>query len=255
MVIQTRNTWTMYTATHDGEPGHEPRETTMHLTYQWLHDTVRARFDSDEAMETFLPQALAPDELKRKGNDRYLSAMTQRIFQAGMQHSVIDARWPAFEEAFSGFAPEAMARLGEADLEGHMQNERIIRDLAKLRTIPKNARFILDVCQEQGGGFGAFVANWPTADIVGLWRLLAKRGARLGGRSGAGFLRLVGKDTFLLTSDVVARLVASGVITREPSSQRDLRAVQDAFNALQKDSGRPLCQLSSMLALSIHPAF
>ena len=227
----------------------------MNLTYQWLHETVRARFDSDEAMEAFLPQALAPEELKRKGNDRYLSAMTRRIFQAGMQHSMVDAKWPAFEEAFSGFSPEAMARLDEADIKAHMRNERIIRHLAKLQTIPRNARFILDVCQEQGGGFGEFIAAWPVDDIIGLWRQLAKRGARLGGRSGAGFLRLVGKDTFLLTSHVVARLAAAGVIAREPTGQRDLQAVQDAFNALRQNSGRPLCQLSAMLALSIHPAF
>lgn len=153
----------------------------MNLTYQWLHDTVRARFESDEAMEAFLPRALPPDELKRKGDDRYLSAMTQRIFQAGMQHSVVDAKWPAFEDAFSGFTPSAMALLSEADLEGHMQNARIVRHLAKLRTIPINARFILNVCEEQHSSFGAFIADWPVADIIGLWRLLAKRGARLGG--------------------------------------------------------------------------
>lgn len=227
----------------------------MNLTYQWLHDTVRRRFDSDEAMEAFLPQALAPDELKRKGDDRYLSAMTQRIFQAGMRHSVVDAKWPAFEEAFSGFEPETMVLLSEADLERHMQNERIIRHLAKLRTIPRNARFTLDICQEQGDSFGAFIASWPAVDIIGLWRVLAKHGAHLGGRSGAGFLRLIGKDTFLLTSHVVARLVTAGILTQEPTSQRDLQTVQDAFNALQQSSGRPLCQLSAMLALSIHPAF
>lgn len=227
----------------------------MNFSYQWLHDTVRARFDSDDAMEAFLPQALASDELTRKGDDRYLSAMTQRIFQAGMQHSVVDAKWPAFEEAFSGFAPEPMALLCEADIERHMQNKQIIRHAAKLQTIPKNAQFILDVCQEQGSSFSAFIADWPVTDIIGLWGLLAKRGARLGGRSGAGFLRLVGKDTFLLTSHVVARLVAAGSLTRTPTSQRDLLIVQAAFNALQQSSGRPLCQLSSMLALSIHPAF
>lgn len=227
----------------------------MTLTYQWLRDTVRARFDSDEAMEAFLPQALTPDALQRKGDDRYLSAMTQRVFQAGIQHSVVDAKWPAFEEAFAGFSPAAMALLGEADIERHMQDKRIIRDRAKLRSIPDNARFILDVRDEHGVGFGAFLAGWPVEDTIGLWRLLAKRGARLGGRSAAGFLRLAGKDTFLLTSDVVARLAAAGIVAREPSSQGELQAVQDAFNRLRQESGRPLCQLSSMLALSIHPAF
>jgi len=227
----------------------------VNLTYQWLHDTVRARFDSDAAMEAFLPQALTPAELRRKSDDRYLSAMTQRVFQAGIQHSVVDAKWPAFEAAFSGFDLTTMAALSDADIEHHMQNTAIIRHRAKMQTIAQNARFILDVRQEQGGSFSAFIADWPVTDIIGLWRLLATRGARLGGRSAAGFLRLVGKDTFLLTSDVVARLVAAGVVTREPSAQRDLQAVQEAFNALHAASGRPLCQLSALCALSIHPAF
>ncbi|MFA7503718.1 MAG: DNA-3-methyladenine glycosylase I [Burkholderiaceae bacterium] len=227
----------------------------MSIDYGWLHDTVRRRFESDAAMEAFLPTALAPEELRRKGDDRYLSAMTRRVFQAGMQHSVVDARWTAFEEAFGGFEPEAMALLGPERIDACMKNDRIIRDRARLLSIPRNARFILEVRREQGGSFGAFVADWPSADIIGLWRLLARRGARLGGRSAAGFLRLVEKDTFLLTSDVVARLVAADLIEREPTSQRALRIVQDAFNELQRDSGRPLCQLSAMLALSINPDF
>lgn len=227
----------------------------MTLDYHWLYDTVRKRFESDEAMDVFLPKALASEELGQKGDDRYLSAMSQRVFQAGMQHSVVDAKWPAFEEAFSGFVPEEMALLSAEQIEGHMKNGRIIRDRTKLQTIPKNAQFILDIRGEQGSSFGAFIANWPGSDIIGLWRLLAKRGARLGGRSAPGFLRLAGKDTFLLTSDVVARLMAAGIIDREPTSQRDMQIVQDAFNALQQDSGRPLCQLSAMLSLSINPRF
>ncbi len=225
------------------------------VNYQCLHDTVRARFDSDAAMEAFLPQALSADALRRKEDDRYLSAMTQRVFQAGMQHAMVDAKWPAFEAAFAGFEPQAMAALNEADIERYMQDTRIIRHRPKLRTIARNARFILDIRKERGTSFGDFIADWPVSDIIGLWRVLAQRASHLGGRSGAGFLRLAGKDSFLLTSDVVARLVAAGVIAGEPTRQRELHAVQEAFNALQQASGRPLCQLSAMLALSIHPAF
>lgn len=227
----------------------------MTIDYRRIHDTVRRRFESDEAMEAFLPKALAPEELKRKGDDRYLSAMTRRVFQAGMRHSVVDAKWPAFEEAFRGFVPREMALLGPEQIEGCMKGERIIRHRAKLQTIPRNAQFILDVCREQGSSFGEFIAGWPGTDIIGLWRLLAERGARLGGRSATGFLRLAGKDTFLLTSDVVARLMAEGVIDHEPAGRRDMQTVQDAFNELQQESGRPLCQLSAMLALSINPMF
>lgn len=225
----------------------------MTLNYCWLYDTVRGRFESDAAMEAFLPKALTPEQLSRKGNDRYLSAMSQRVFQAGMQHSMVDAKWPAFEKVFGGFVPEKMVLLGPEQIEGYMKDDRIIRHRVKLQSIPQNAQFILDICREQGSGFGEFIASWPSADMIGLWRLLGKRGARLGGRSAAGFLRLIGKDTFLLTSDVVARLMAAGIIDREPTRQRDVQVVQDAFNALQQDSGRPLCQLSAMLSLSINP--
>lgn len=227
----------------------------MILTYQWLYDTVRRRFESDEVMEAFLPKALTPEALKQKGDDRYLSAMSQRVFQAGMQHAVVNAKWPAFEEAFWGFVPEKMVMLSPEQIEGYMENSSIIRHYTKLQTIPRNAQFILDIRQEQGSSFGEFIADWPSADIIGLWRLLAKRGARLGGRSAAGFLRLVGKDTFLLTSDVIARLIAAGIIDQEPTSQHDRQIVQDAFNELQQGSGRLLCQLSAMLSLSINPRF
>lgn len=225
----------------------------MTLEYAWLYDIVRKRFESDKAMETFLPKALTPAALKKKGDDRYLSAMSQRVFQAGMQHAVVNAKWPAFEEAFWGFVPEKMVLLSPEQMEGYLRNRAIIRHHTKLQTIPRNAQFILDIRKEYDCSFGEFIANWPTTDIIGLWRLLAKRGARLGGRSAAGFLRLVGKDTFLLTSDVVARLIASGIVDQAPTSQRDLQNVQNAFNALQQTSGRPLCQLSSMLSLSINP--
>ncbi len=225
----------------------------MTIEYRWLYDTVRGRFASDRAMEDALPKALSAEELKRKGDDRYLSAMSQRVFRAGMKHSMVDAKWPAFEEVFRGFVPREMGLLGPADIDALMKDGRIIRHRTKLETIPKNARFLLDICQERGGTFGAFIADWPTADIVGLWQLLARRGARLGGRSASGFLRLVGKDTFLLTSDVVARLLAAGTIDDPPTTQHDLQVVQHGFNELQQESGRPLCQLSAMLALSINP--
>lgn len=225
----------------------------MLIDYSWLYDTVARRFDSTAALEASLPLPLSPQALRAQGDDRYLSAMTRRVFQAGMQHSVVDGKWPAFEAAFAGFGPQALARCSVQDMEAHLANSAIIRDRAKLLTIPKNAQFILDIAQETGQCFGAFLADWPATDTIGLWQVLARRGARLGGRSAAGFLRLAGKDSFLLTSHVVERLILAGVVERTPTSQRDLQRVQAAFNALQERSGRPLCQLSALLALSISP--
>lgn len=224
----------------------------MNLSYSWLYDTVLSRFNSVNEFEAFLPCPLSPTELSKLGSDRYLSAMTQRIFQAGMQHSMVDSKWPDFEQAFNGFNLQEMLNLSDSDLNLHMHNKKLIRHLTKLKTIPQNARFILNIEQATGDSFGNFIASWPESDIVGLWQVLAKQGSRLGGRSSSGFLRIAGKDTFFITSDVIARLIAAEVITKSPTSQRELKLVQNSFNELHKESGRPLCQLSAMLALSIN---
>src|ERR1700760_361972 len=50
-------------------------------------------------------------------DDRYLSQLCLRVFRAGIKHSVVDQKWPAFEAAFHGFDPAAVAAMTEEDLE------------------------------------------------------------------------------------------------------------------------------------------
>ncbi len=47
-------------------------------------------------------------------------------------------------------------------------------------------------------------------------------------------------------------LIAQKVIDKQPTSQRDLALVQQAFNQWHAESGRPLCQLSVMLAHTVN---
>lgn len=219
--------------------------------YRWLHEYCLNRFGSAAALEARLPVPRSAAELRAVADDRYLSLISLRIFRAGLKHSVVDAKWPAFEEVFFGFNPHKVVLMGDEHLERLMRDERLIRHLAKLKSVPRNAQFVLDVARERGS-FGNLLADWPVSDIVGLWRFLAKRGNQLGGLSAPRFLRMAGKDTFIPTEDVVAALVAQGVIDKAPTSQKDLAAVQDAFNRWQAESGRPLCQLSVMLAHTVN---
>ncbi len=163
----------------------------------------------------------------------------------------MDAKWPNFEEVFWRFDPEKVVLMSAEHIERLMQETRIIRHLGKLKSVPRNAQMLLDIRREFGS-FGAFLAQWPEHDIVGLWRYLAKHGHQLGGLSAPRFLRMAGKDTFVLSDDVVAALVAQGIVTKRPTSQGDLALVQEAFNAWQAQSGRPLCQLSMLLALTVN---
>ncbi|SFB36080.1 DNA-3-methyladenine glycosylase I [Azotobacter beijerinckii] len=160
--------------------------------YHWLHEYCLNRFGSAAALEVQLPQPKSADELRAITDDRYLSLISLRIFRAGLKHSLVDAKWPAFEEALFGFDPHKVVLMGDEHLERLMYDERLIRHLAKLRSVPRNARFVLDVAQEKGS-FGTLIADWSVSDIVGLWRYLARHGNQLGGLSAPRLLRMVGK--------------------------------------------------------------
>ena len=54
-----------------------------------------------------------------------------------------------------------------------------------------------------------------------------------------------------MSKDVVAALIAEGVIEKPPSSAKALRTVQGAFNEWATESGRPLAHISRTLACSI----
>jgi 3-methyladenine DNA glycosylase Tag len=219
--------------------------------YKWLNEYCLNRFGSAAALEAHLPTPATPKKLKAISADRYLSTMALRVFRAGLKHSLVDSKWPAFEEVFYRFDPEKVVLMGADHLERLMQDKRIIRHLGKLKSVPRNAQMILDI-EQSHGSFGAFIADWPINDIVGLWRYLAKHGNQMGGLSSPRFLRMVGKDTFIPTWDVVAALNAQNIVDRVPTSQRDQAIVQDVFNQWQEQSGRPLCQLSAMLAYTVN---
>ncbi|MFF7709590.1 DNA-3-methyladenine glycosylase I [Pseudomonas sp. NPDC007930] len=219
--------------------------------YAWLQAFALNRFGSQAALDAWLPQPQSAAALRALPDARYLSTLSLRVFRAGLKHSLVDAKWPAFEEVFFAFDPEKVVLMGAERLERLMQDARIIRHLGKLKSVPRNAQLVLDVAHAHGS-FGAFIAEWPEQDIVGLWRYLAKHGNQLGGLSAPRFLRMVGKDTFILSDDVVAALVAQGVVNKRPTSQKDLALVQAAFNHWQAQSGRPLCQLSVMLAHTVN---
>ena len=219
--------------------------------YAWLSSYCLNRFGGLAELEARLPQPRSAEALRALGDDRYLSLIALRVFRAGLKHSLVDAKWPAFEEAFFAFDPHKVVLMGAEHLERLMQDSRLIRHLGKLKSVPRNAQFVLDVARERGS-FGQLIADWPSSDIVGLWKYLAKHGSQLGGLSAPRLLRMIGKDTFIPTDDLVAALKAQGIVDKAPTSQKELASVQAAFNQWQAESGRPLCQLSVMLAHTVN---
>ena len=84
------------------------------------------------ALEARLTQPRSPAELKAQPDDRYLSQMELRIFRAGLKHSLVDAKWPAFEEVFDGFEPHRVRAMSDEALEALLGERRLIRHWGKL---------------------------------------------------------------------------------------------------------------------------
>ncbi|MDV7269380.1 DNA-3-methyladenine glycosylase I [Thioclava sp. A2] len=220
-------------------------------SYSELREIALRRKGGEAALAALMPDPpLSANELSGLADDRWLSAMAKCIFQAGFSWSVIEAKWPGFEEAFEGFDPARVARYGEVDLDRLLADARIVRNGAKVNAVLRNARMLVDLAAAHGTA-ARFFAQWPADDQVGLMQVMAKTGGHLGGNTGQRVLRMMGRDTFVLSGDVVLRLIAEGVVAQVPKSQKDMAAVQAAFNDWAAQSGESLNNISRTLALSI----
>ena len=222
--------------------------------YQRYVERAIVQHGSLAEVEDKLPKPLSKAALANIKDDRYLAEMAACVFRAGFVWRIITLKWEGFETVFNNFLPIWVASRSPEEIEDMASDARIVRNLTKVKSVQENALFILDI-QREHGGFGKFLAEWPEENIVGLWTYLKKHGNRLGGNSGQYFLRFMGKDTFILSRDVCTALCAEGIVDKtQITSQRDLAAVQAAFNEMSAESGRSLSELSMILALSVGPA-
>lgn len=217
-----------------------------------IYERAQERKGGEAALLALLPENIVNAQtLIKTPNDRYLSAMTDAIFKAGFVWKVVEAKWPAFEEAFFGFDISQCAYITPEEQEAIANNVAIIRNRTKIKTVPANAQMIIETAIKYDGSFGRFIAEWPVEDYVGLLAYLHKHGARLGGTSCQYFLRKMGKDGFILGRDGIAALINANVIEKAPNSKRAMLQVQQAYNEWHAETGFSYAKLSRVLALSI----
>jgi DNA-3-methyladenine glycosylase I len=92
-------------------------------------------------------------------------------FQAGLSWITILRKREAFREAFHGFDPEAVARMGERDVKRLLENPGIIRSRAKIEATIGGARVYLKM-QREGEDFSEFVwglaGGKPIKNVTGV---------------------------------------------------------------------------------------
>ena len=203
-----------------------------------------------DAVLADIPTPLDADALAAIPDSLWLARMTRGIMQAGISWKVVENKWPGIEEAFLNFDIGAIGLQPDDWYYDLCEDTRIIRSPPKVRAVLDNAQFIRRVSAEYGS-FGRKVGDWPAGDFAGLIDWLKTEGARLGGSTGPYVLRFMGKESYILSADVVARLVAEGVVDKEPTSKKAMAAVQAAFDQWRAESGQNLTVISRVLAQSV----
>lgn len=216
-----------------------------------IKERAEQRKGGASALKKLMPKVVSRKKLAETADDRYLAMMTKCINQAGFSWKVIENKWPEFEEAFFNFRPETLSLLSPEQWEAYTSDRRVVRNWQKIKALQDNVFFVTEESRRHGS-FGKFIADWPASEQIELMRYLKRHGSRLGGQSALWFLRRMGKDCFILATDVVVTLRSIGLdIAENPTSQRDLKKVQGQFNEWHDETGLPYSHLSRILACSV----
>ena len=220
------------------------------VSFEKIFDRAAKRKGGPAELEKLLSKPKKPAALKKIADAHWLAMFSRGIFATGLNWRVVENKWDGIETAYEGFDIGRMAMMSDEDLDRLLKDSRVIRQAAKILSVRDNAVFFQDLVREHGSA-ATFFADWPGDDFVGLISQMKTRGARLGGATGSYALRRMGVDGFVLTKDVSAALVREGVVDKAPTSKKALAAVQSAFNDWREESGRPLTQISQVLAMSV----
>jgi len=220
------------------------------VPFQKIFDRAAKRKGGASELEKLLSKPKKPAALKKIPDADWLAMFSRGIFSTGLNWRVVENKWEGIEAAYEGFDIGRMAMMSDEDLDRLLKDSRVIRQGAKILSVRDNAIFFQDLAREHGSA-AAFFVDWPGDDFVGLMSEMKTRGSRLGGATGSYALRRMGVDGFMLSKDVSAALVREEVVDKAPTSKKALAAVQSAFNDWHEESGRPLTQISQVLAMSV----
>ena len=193
--------------------------------FEVILDRAQKRKGGADALECLMPDAPEID-ITKMGDDRILSQLSKNVFQAGFNWAVVEKKWGGIEDAFHNFDIGRNAFMSDDDFDAHLKDKRNIRYAAKILAVRDNAIFLSDLAHEYGSA-AKCIGQWHSSDLVGLWRMMKRRGSRLGGNTGQYALRFLGKDCFILGRDVVAALELAGVVDGPVMSKSAQAKIQD----------------------------
>jgi len=80
----------------------------------------------------------------------YFENMCRIIFQAGLNWSVVDKKWPTTQKAFDKFSTNKVSGYTDSDVARLMKDEGILRNKGKISAIIENAKEFERIKKEHG---------------------------------------------------------------------------------------------------------
>ena len=137
-----------------------------------------------------LPRMEPPAIIQPVRTADYLEVLSKAVFESGMSWAIVEAKWPGFREAFSGFEPATIASYSPDDLDRLMADTRIIRNRRKVEATVHNARAMVEIEQKYGGMKPYLASLGEFGDTV---MALKKRFKHVGDFGAYYFLYVVGE--------------------------------------------------------------
>lgn len=138
-----------------------------------------------------MPQDQAPEQISPQSLGDYLEVMSKSVFQAGISWRVVESKWPGIREAFHDFDAEAVASMGDVEINELAEDSRVIRNRRKLAATADNARRLIEL-DEEHGGFRNYLRSHGDFDAT--VAALRKNFKFLGNIGSYHFLYVVGED-------------------------------------------------------------
>lgn len=121
--------------------------------------------------------AVIPEVVAQPAPRDVLAIVTRAVFQAGVSWAQIAQQWDAYEAAFVGFDPVAVAAFDDVDVERVLAHPGILRMRRKVAATVANARALVQIGSEFGT-FAAYATSFP--DYAALARDMRSRFSFLG---------------------------------------------------------------------------
>ncbi len=127
-------------------------------------------------------------------DDSYFENMSRIIFQAGLNWSVIDKKWPTTRKAFAEFSVEKVAHFSNAYVERLMKDKGIVRNRGKIQAIIQNAVHFQEI-KKKNGSFKAYLDSMDKSrNYAYVVKEISDRFKWLGPSSTSLFLYTVGEE-------------------------------------------------------------